>query len=154
MGYLLKYSASNVFPITLPFCSYISIQFLNFFLSIGRFVHWGFIYSTNNRLEHLHWCFCYISHICGVHSPRYQCKRILKVIKSSYRNGNRSSVLKCLYLWLHNISSDILSHSTLMNVGKVANFESLVSVHCSNSLECVLIMKTSCFNTDFASQMK
>ena len=41
-----------------------------------------------------------------------------------------------------------------MNVGKVANFESLVSDHCTNSLECVLIMKTSCFSTDFASQMK
>ena len=37
---------------------------------------------------------------------------------------------------------------------KVANLESMVSVHCTTLLEHVTIMSTSCFDTDFVSQIK
>ena len=40
-------------------------------------------------------------------------------------------------------------------VGKIiANLESMVSVHCITLLKRVFLVRTSCFNTDFASQMK
>ena len=38
--------------------------------------------------------------------------------------------------------------------GKVANLESVVSGHCTILLEHVIIVGTSCFDTDFASLMK
>ena len=38
--------------------------------------------------------------------------------------------------------------------GKVVNLESLVSVHCTTLLGHVTIMRTSCFDTDFVSQIK
>ena len=41
-----------------------------------------------------------------------------------------------------------------MNVGKVTNLESMASVHCTTLLGHVTIMKSSCFDTDFVSQMK
>ena len=38
--------------------------------------------------------------------------------------------------------------------GKIANLESVVSVHCITLLDHVIKMRASCFDTDFASQMK
>ena len=38
--------------------------------------------------------------------------------------------------------------------GKVANLENMVSVHCTALLEHGIIMRISCFDTKFASQMK
>ena len=37
-----------------------------------------------------------------------------------------------------------------MNIGKVANLERTVLVHCTTLLEHVIIVRTSCLDTDFA----
>ena len=41
----------------------------------------------------------------------------------------------------------------LMLVSNVANLENVVSIHCTVSLECVIIERTSFFDTDFALQI-
>ena len=41
-----------------------------------------------------------------------------------------------------------------MNVDKISQHESMVSVHWTISLGHITIIRTSCFDTDFASQMK
>ena len=41
-----------------------------------------------------------------------------------------------------------------MNIAKIANLKIFVSAHYTTLLEHVNIMRASCFNMDFASQMK
>ena len=41
-----------------------------------------------------------------------------------------------------------------MNLGKVANLESTVPVHCTTLLDHVIKKRASYFNTDFVSQMR